>query len=99
MCIGINHLFKMLSSDEQDIQQQGLDEAAKVSYLSIFMQPSEGKDLWESCAKVLANRTDEELEPYLIQMFGWLQDANWPGFDIIYDRLREIPAKKNRFSL
>lgn len=94
MSVDVNQLFKMLASDEEDIQQHGLEEAANVEYLSIFMQPSEGKILWENCAKVFAGKTDEELEPYLTQIFKWLQDANWPGFDVIYERLREIPAKR-----
>jgi hypothetical protein len=94
MSVDVNQLFDMLASDDEDIQRQGLEEAAKVKYLSIFILPSEGKRLWENCAKVLARKADEELDPYLMQIFEWLQDANWPGFDEIYNRLRKIPAIK-----
>jgi len=92
MSIDVNQLFEMLASDEEGIQKQGLEEAAKVKYLSIFILPSEGKGLWENCAKVLAGKTDEELKRYLIPMFDWLQDANWPGFDVIFERFRKMPA-------
>ena len=92
MGIEVNQLFEMLASDEDDIQQQGLAEAAKVKYLSIFILPAEGKNLWENCAKVLASKTDDELEPYFISLFTWFQDGNWPGFMIIFERFRNMPA-------
>ncbi|MCL2866733.1 MAG: DUF5071 domain-containing protein [Clostridia bacterium] len=95
MTVDVNQLFDMLSWDSnEDTQLEGLEEAAKVKYLSIFIRPSEGKGLWENCAKALAGKTDEELEPYLISLFEWLADGNWPGFIIIYERLIKIPAKK-----
>ena len=95
MNVDVNRLFEMLNWDsDEDIQQKGLEEAAKVRYLSIFIQPVEGKGLWENCAKVLASKTDEELEPYLMLIFEWFQDANWPGFMTIYERLKNIPAKR-----
>ena len=59
-----------------------------------MIQPIEDKSLWENCAKVLADKSDEVLAPYFIQLFEWLQDMNWPGAYIIYDRLKTIPAKE-----
>lgn len=89
----MNQLFEMLSwESDEDIQQRGLEEAANVKYLSIFLRPIEGKHLWENCARVLANKTDEELELYLPWMFEWLKDANWPGFDTIFKRLQGMGA-------
>lgn len=71
-----------------------INEAKKYKYLYPFIQPyipNKSKGVWEPCAKVIAFKSDEELEPYLNKLFEWLQDMNWPGADIIYDRLLQIP--------
>lgn len=71
-----------------------INEAKKYKYLYPFIQPyipNKSKVVWEPCAKVIAFKSDEELEPYLNQLFEWLQDMNWPGADIIYDRLLQMP--------
>ena len=94
MAIGVNELFEMLSwNRDEKTQRRGIEEAKEIKYLSVFLQPIEGKDTWENCAKILANNKDEELEPYLFSLFEWLQDANWPGFDTINNRIKSIPPK------
>ena len=70
------------------------NEAKKYKYLHPFFQPMiPGKSVWEPCARVIASKSDEELKqkPYLNAMFQWLQDINWPGAIIIYDRLLQMP--------
>ncbi len=95
MSVDVNQLFDMLFWDnDEETQQKGLEEAAKVKYLSIFIMPAEGKGYWDNCATVLAGKTDEELEPYMFLILEWFQDGNWPGFMTIYERLRKIPAEK-----
>lgn len=72
----------------------GIEEAKKYRYLSPFIQPIEPgltKIIWEPCAKVIASKTNEELQPYLYLLFEWLQDLNWPGAYIIFNRLAEMP--------
>ena len=32
------------------------------------------------------------LEPYIFLLLEWLQDANWPGFDIIFNRIKSMPV-------
>jgi len=49
--------------------------------------PIENKSIWENCANVLLNKSDEELQLYFIELFEWLKDMNWPGAYLIYDRL------------
>ena len=74
--------------------KKGLALAERVRYLYPFLQPmipGHSKSVWEPCARVLAARSDEALEPYLYQLFEWLQDLTWPGTDIIRDRLLKIP--------
>ena len=48
------------------------------------------KSVWENCAIILAQRTDSELEPYLDQIFEWLQDLNWPGAIMIHNRMLDM---------
>lgn len=92
MTYSIDELFKMLSWDSsKEIQEKGLAEARKVEHLSVFLQPIESKSVWENCARVLIEKSDLELERYLIDLFKWLQDMNWPGAMLIYDRLKKMP--------
>lgn len=91
---GIDQIFEMLSwNNEEKIQEQGIEEAKKIKHLSVLIQPMESKSIWENCAKVLASKSDQELESYLIPLFEWLQDMNWPGADVIYKRLKMIPKR------
>ena len=73
----------------------GINEAKKYKYLYPFIQPlipeMRTSSIWEPCAQVIAQRSDEELKPYLPLLFEWLQDVNWPGAWTIFDRLAEMP--------
>ena len=76
-------------------EQKGLELAKSAKYLFPFLQPFlpnyKGKSVWEPCAKVIAYRSDEELVPYLPLLFKWLQDMNWPGSEIILNRIAKMP--------
>lgn len=102
--INIDNLFYMLECDNSlDIQDKGLKIASEVKHLSIFLRPIENKNVWENCAKVLTSKSNNELERYILFMFEWLQDMNWPGADIIYNRLLDFTIEEiemcYRFSL
>ena len=75
--------------------QTGLELAKGVKHLFPFLQPflpdGKSKYVWEPCAKLIADRSDEELAPYLRLLFEWLQDLNWPGSVIILHRLAQMP--------
>lgn len=94
MAISIDKIFKMLSgkSNEND-QTKGIEEAKKIKHLSVLIMPIESKSIWENCAKVLISKNDEELKLYLFELFNWLQDMNWPGAYLIYNRLKCMPFK------
>ena len=95
----IKEILKMMSwCNSEKIQKQGLKLASNIKYLDHFFQPvidNESKNLWENCAIVLSERTDEELTPWLIQCFAWMQDMNWPGASIILDRLHKFADTEN----
>lgn len=77
-------------------EQQGIELARNAKYLFPFLQPilpQKSKSIWGSCAKVIAERTDDELKPYLPALFEWLQDLNWPGSDIVFNRLVKMPTE------
>ena len=89
MSVGIDEIYEMLSwNNDEKIQELGIIEAKKIKNLSVLFQPMESKNLWENCAKVLASKSDQELQFYLTRMFRWLQDMNWPGSFCILDRLK-----------
>ena len=94
MSVGIDELFDMLSSNsDEETQRKGIELAKNVKCYSVFLQPfghNHGKDVWENCAKVLASYSDETLEYCSHELLEWLGDMNWPGAEIIFDRLIEI---------
>lgn len=84
----IDEIFEKMSSDnEKSLQLQGIEAAGQIKNLSVLFQPIESKALWENCAIVISSKSDEILQPYIMNMFEWLKDMNWPGADIIYHRL------------
>lgn len=92
MKYSIDELFEMISwNSTEEIQQKGIAEASKIKHLSVFIRPVESKSVWENCARIISSKTDSELERYLPELFQWLQDMNWPGADLIYNRLKNMP--------
>ena len=87
----ISSIFMKLNwNNNQKIQEEGIKEGKKIKYLSVFFQP-EDKNIWENCARIIVSKSDIELKTYLFKLFEWLQDANWPGYNIILDRLKKMP--------
>ncbi len=74
-------------------QAQGIELAKGVRCIKAFILPC-SKSAWDNCAKVISTKTDEELEPYLPELFKWLQDMNWPGARCILDRLNGFQNSK-----
>lgn len=94
MSVDINTLFEMLSwNSDEETQKRGIEEAKKIKAHSVLILPSAGKCVWENCAKALVQFTDSELEFDLYRLFEWLRDPNWPGSEIIEERLMTIPAQ------
>lgn len=88
MQVDIDKIFEYLSWNNTDnIQAIGMDMARRIKNLSVLIRPKGNKSIWENCAKILAEKNDNELKLYLTDLFMWLQDMNWPGSDVIYNRL------------
>ena len=91
----IMYLLNWERSEEE--QMQGMQYAQQFHCIKTFFRPqgkNAGKAVWENCAKVISERSDDELEPYLEDMFFWIQDLNWPGANIILDRLKQFQDVK-----
>ena len=99
MDISVDVMFKMLSwNSPEEVQEEGLRVASKVQYLSVFLRPIESKSVWENCAKVLSEKQDWQLERYLFSLFEWLQDMNWPGAFLIWERLGRMSKESLQFA-
>lgn len=93
----IDNIMKKLdwNASEKD-KKTGIELAKQVKNIEYFIQPCDtkyNKNVWDCCAIILHNRTDEELEPYIDKLLQWLQDANWPGFNTIFDRISNMDTK------
>lgn len=80
------------------IQSKGISLAKKIETIIPFIQPltpKHNKNVWENCAVIISERSDEELKPYLVELLEWLQDMNWPGAFRILNRLQKYSDKKS----
>lgn len=71
-------------------QQKGIDMAREVKCIKAFFQPyvpGNCKRVWENCARIIIERSDEELVPYTNDLLIWLNDLNVPGAELILQRL------------
>ena len=74
-----------------EVQSKGIALAKKLETIIPFIQPvtsRHNKNVWDNCALIIAEKSDEELKPYLTELLEWLQDMNWPGAYCIRDRLQ-----------
>ena len=92
--VNIEYIMDLLDwNNSTEKQKQGIDLAKNVETVSPFLQPMTpeyNKNVWENCAVVLSEKTDEELKFYLSPLLEWLQDMNWPGAFCIFKRLQEF---------
>lgn len=75
----------------------GIVLAQTIDCITPFIQPVTLKyniNVWENCATIISKRSDEELEPYLLELLEWIEDLNWPGALIILKRLEFFSGEK-----
>ena len=94
----IDEVMDMLDcNNDVEIQEKGIELAKNVKCINVFILPKHSKcnkNVWENCAKVLADKTDKILNPYLIKILEWIEDLNRPGAIIIVDRLKKFHDTK-----
>lgn len=90
-------IYRMLDENRSlEIQEQGIEVAIKMKEIDKFIlpiSPEYSKNVWLNCAKILDEKTDQELSPYLPELLEWLQDLNWPGTFIIIERLKRFDGQ------
>lgn len=88
----IDELMNMLDCNNSiEIQEKGIELAKNVKNIKVFVLPqneSYNKNVWENCAKILEDRTDDELTICLSELMAWIKDWENPGALTIIKRLR-----------
>lgn len=99
----INEIYSMLDwNNDVQTQQKGIEYASEMKDVAMFIQPivpNYNKNIWDNCAQILYSKTDDELKPYLLPLFEWLQDMNWPGAFTICDRINQFEDKDYLISI
>ena len=94
----IDDIMNMLDCNNNiEIQEKGIDLAKEVKCIKVFIFPKHErcyKNVWENCAKILANKSDEIIYPYIRDMLEWIKDDNIPGSTIILERLKKMSEPK-----
>ena len=90
--IDITQIMDMLDWNmSPEIQSKGISLAKNIETIIPFIQPltpKYNKNVWGNCAVIIAEKSDEELKPHLVELLEWLQDMNWPGAFCILNRLQ-----------
>ena len=90
----IDYIMDLLDwNNTLEDQRKGLEMAKEVKSINVFLQPGDkkhNKNVWDNCAQILSERTDEELAPYSDKLLEWLEDLTWPGALCILDRLNKF---------
>jgi len=92
--VDIDYIMNLIDWEKSpEDQRAGIELAKQVECINVFLRPCSkkyNKNVWENCAVILADREDSQLLPYLIELFSWLQDLNWPGALCVYERLAQF---------
>lgn len=92
--INIEEIMDMLDWNQPvEIQKQGIALAKSINTIVPFIQPltpKYSKNVWDNCALVISCESDEVLKPHLSKLLEWLHDMNWPGAEIIFNRLLKV---------
>lgn len=99
--IDIDYIMALLDDRKStEEQSKGLEMAKSIKCIRGFVMPKSIRDhqyYWENCARVLAGKTDDELKPFLLELFNWIRNMDNPGANIILQRLKEF--KNDQFFL
>ncbi len=89
--VDIDYIMQLLDCNNSSGEQvKGIALARGIQCINVFLRPNDNrnnKNVWANCAKILSEKTDDELSCYLPSLMEWLQDLNWPGALCIVERL------------
>ena len=96
--VDIDYIMELLDCNRTDEEQlMGISLAQNVKCKNAFLRPGSpyGKRVWENCAKVLSEKSDDDLISYLFELLEWLQDMKSPGAFCILDRMKKYEKNKH----
>lgn len=89
--ISIEYILSLLDcNNTAEKTEEGLELARKVECIRVFFCPKGkrfNKNVWNNCAQIISEKSDEDLERYLYEMFLWILTKDAPGGDKIFERL------------
>ena len=92
--IDVDYIMSLIDwNQSSEKQKTGIQMAKNIQSINVFLQPCNknyNKNVWDNCAQILSERTDDELSFYFEELMCWLQDMNWPGAFCIFDRLKKM---------
>lgn len=91
--ISLESLFRLdqLRFDPASVQDYWLGQTNDA--LKTLILPREGKSHWTGAALVLCELDDARFVQLLPDLLVWVQDMNWPGAEIVFDRVKAISAE------
>ena len=99
MC-DIDEIMNMLDwNNSEEVQQKGVELAKGIKTINVFIMPCNPEsdmNVWENCAKILASKPDDILEPYVFKLLEWISDVMKPGGVIILERLKNFSMSKEQ---
>lgn len=60
--------------------------------LTELVIPFGEKPLFQACAEVLCALDNETLSRLATELFRWFQDMNWPGTELVLERVKQLPS-------
>lgn len=97
MSFGHEDILMMLDwNNPKSVQDRGIQLALQCKDFSVFIQPTfpkYNKNVWENCARIISQKSDLELQPYISLLLEWVQDLTWPGAVLILERLKSCKGE------
>lgn len=90
----IDDIMDMLDwNKSEEEQRRGVELGRSIRNINVFLQPCNPnacKNVWENSAKILIDKSDDLLSPYSSNLLEWIADLNWPGAELILERLKHF---------
>jgi len=98
----IEYVFNLIDRHmPSEIQSKGISLARDIETIIPFIQPltpKYNKNVWENCAVIIAERSDEKLKPHLAELLEWLRDMDSLGAFCILNRLQKYSDSNSLYS-
>ena len=78
--IQIQNIKKVQISCDEDVRQ--------------LIMPYRKQNSWHNCAVILAKLDNVTILRFLPDLLGWVKDLNWPGADVILERINLLPMEQ-----